>query len=222
MNTENVDEATEAATEVGTQEQESKMFSQDQLDKIVEDRLAKAKRSYEKRFSGVDPDHYRELVEADEAKKLEAQKARGEFEDILKNTVAKKDEAINQLRNELHAVKVDGALMSAASKSGAINTDQVVQLLKSNIRLGEDGNAEIIDHSGQPRYTEQGEAYSVDLLVSEFLDSNPHFKPSTPGGSSTASNVAPNKTPKFDLASLDMHNPEHRKLYAEARAKGLV
>lgn len=217
-----VEEATEAAVDTGNQEETNKMFSQDQLDKIIEDRLAKQRRALERKFDGVDVDHYRQLTAEQEQKKLEEQKRRGEFEQILKETVSKKDSAIEQLRSELHAVKVDGNLLSAANKSGAINAEQVVALLKNSVRLGDDGNVEILDSSGQPRYTDAGDPMSVDLLVNEFLSSNPHFKAATPGGSNTSSNLTPNKSSKFNLADLDMNNPEHRKIYAEARSKGLL
>ena len=217
-------EATEAAVEnTETQAQEeviSPTFSQDQLDKIIEDRLAKQRRALEKRYAGVDPDHYKEMISVEESKKLEAKKARGQFEEVLKETVSKKDEAINQLRSELHSVKVDGAVLSAANKSGAINAAQVVQLLHSQIRLGDDGNAEVLDTNGQPRYTESGNPMDVDTLVGEFLSSNPHFKAATPGGHSSQSNLAPNLDVKLNLADLDMNNPDHRKIYGEAKRLG--
>ena len=219
-------EATEAAVEnTETQAQEeiiTPTFSQDQLDKIIEDRLAKQRRALEKRYAGVDPEHYKEMISVEESKKLEAKKARGEFESVLKDTVSKKDEAINQLRSELHSVKVDGAVLSAANKSGAINAAQVVQLLHSQIRLGDDGNAEVLDTNGQPRYTENGNPMDVDTLVSEFLSSNPHFKASTPGGTSSQSNLAPARDSKINLADLDMNNPDHRKIYGDAKRLGTL
>ena len=217
-------EATEAAVEnTETQAKEEVInptFSQDQLDKIIEDRLAKQRRALEKRYAGVDPDHYKEMISVEESKKLEAKKARGQFEEVLKETVSKKDEAINQLRSELHSVKVDGAVLSAANKSGAINAAQVVQLLHSQIRLGDDGNAEVLDTNGQPRYTESGNPMDVETLVGEFLSSNPHFKAATPGGHSSQSNLAPNLDVKLNLADLDMNNPDHRKIYGEAKRLG--
>ena len=219
-------EATEATTEVENQVNESvdKMFSQDQLDKIIEDRLSKQRRALERKFDGVDVEHYRQLTSEQEAKQMEAKKARGEFESVLKETVSKKDSAIEQLRNELHTVKVDGALQGVANKLGAINADQVVALLKNQIRLSETGNVEITDNSGQPRYTDSGDPYSVELLVNEFIDTNPHFKkPNTPGGANTVSNLTPNRdNKKINLTELDMTNPANRKLYAEAKAKGLL
>lgn len=221
--TDNVVEATEAAVDTENQAVENKMFSQDQLDKIVEDRLAKQRRALERKFDGVDVDHYRQLTAEQEQKKLEAQKARGEFEQILKETVQKHSSTVEQLRAELQAVKVDGALQNAANKLGAINADQVVSLLSNQVRLGESGDVEITDSNGQPRYTDSGDPYSVDLLVDEFIQTNPHFKkPTTPGGANVASNLAPNREAKFNLADLDLNKPEHRKIYAEARSKGLV
>jgi hypothetical protein len=219
-------EATEAAVEntetQATSVETNTAFTQEQLDRIVEDRLAKQRRALEKRYNGVDPEHYKELASAEEQKKLEDAKAKGEFEKILKDTVSKKDSTIEQLRSELHSVKVDGAVLSAANKNGAINAQQVVALVKNQIRLGDDGNVEIIDNNGQPRYNEKGEPYNVELLISEFLENNAHFKSATPGGSNSQSNLKPNALENFDVSALDMTKPEHRKLYKEAREKGIL
>ena len=219
-----VEEATEAATEVESQvnQEQSKMFSQEQLDKVVEDRLAKQRRALERKFDGVDVDHYRQLTAEQEAKKLEAQKSRGEFEQILKETSVKHQQTVDSLRSELTGVKVDGALLSAANKSGAINAEQVVALLKNQIRLGEDGNVEITDGNGQLKYTDSGDPYSVDLLVNDFIDANPHFKPALSGGAGSQSNLAPQKSAKLNLADLDMNNPDHRKIYGEAKRLGQI
>lgn len=218
-------EATEAAVQTTETQDESannNVFTQEQLDRIIEDRLAKQKRAFEKRYDGVDVSRYQELVEQQEAKKLEDAKARGEFEKILKDNASKYSHTIDQLRGELHSVKVDGAVLSAANELGAINAQQVSALLKSQIRLGDDGNVEVLDKNGQIRYNEKGDLYDVKSLVSEFLDANNHFRAATPGGTGSKSNLAPNKEEKFDLAKLDLNIPEHRKIYADAKLKGLV
>lgn len=214
-------EATEAAVE-NTENQEKSVetntaFTQEQLDRIVEDRLAKQRRALEKRYAGVDPEHYRELVSVEEQKKLEDAKAKGEFEKILKDTVSKSNATIEQLRNELHSVKIDGAVLSAANKGGAINAQQVVALVKNQIKLGDDGNVEIIDNNGNPRYTDKGDPMNVEGLVNEFLSNNPHFKAATPGGTNSQSNLTPARSGKINLADLDMNNPDHRKIYGEAK-----
>ena len=219
-------EATEAAVE-NTENQEKSAetntaFTQEQLDRIVEDRLAKQRRALEKRYAGVDVEHYRKLTAAEEQQQLEDAKAKGEFEKILKDTVSKKDSTIEQLRNELHSVKIDGAVLSAANKGGAINAQQVVALVKSQIKLGDDGNVEIVDSNGNPRYNEKGDPMSVDGLVTEFLEANPHFKAATPGGTNSQSNLEPAKGTKINLADLDMNNPDHRKIYGEAKRLGQI
>jgi hypothetical protein len=219
-------EATEAAVE-NTENQEKSAetnaaFTQEQLDRIVEDRLAKQRRALEKRYAGVDVEHYRKLTAAEEQQQLEDAKAKGEFEKILKDTVSKKDGTIEQLRNELHSVKIDGAVLSAANKGGAINAQQVVSLVKNQIKLGDDGNVEIVDSNGNPRYNEKGDPMSVDGLVTEFLEANPHFKAATPGGTNSQSNLTPAKSGKLNLAELDMNNPDHRKIYGEAKRLGQI
>lgn len=219
------DEATVAAvenTETQANTTNNESFTQEQLDRIIEDRLAKQRRALEKRYAGVDPDQYHSMMEAQEAKKLEDAKARGEFEKILRDNAQKSQATIDQLRGELTSVKVDGAVLSAANQLGAINAEQVSSLLKNQIRLADDGGVEVLDKNGNPRYTDKGEPMQVNALVTEFLETNPHFKAATPGGTSSKSNLQPNTGNKFDLASLDLTKPEHRKLYKEAQVKGLL
>ena len=200
---------------------DSKSFSQEQLDKIVEDRLRKQRSALERKYAGVDVSKYNELIEAEETKQLEARKAKGEFEAILKETVTKKDNELNAIKQELHKVKVDGAVINAASQFKAINPEQVTRLLSDQVRLGDTGEAEVIDPStGQVRYNGKGEPLEISELVEDFMKSNPHFASATPGGTDTRSNITSNTVDKIDLASLDMANPEHRKIYSEAKMKG--
>ena len=216
MTDENQVEATVAATEVEKQEaiEESvKTFSREQLDKIVEDRLLKQRRQFERKYAGVDTAKYQEMVEAEETKEMEAKKARGEFESILKDTVQKHTEQVSKLKGELTRVKVDGAVLSAASSMKAINPEQVATLLKSQVRLGEHGEAEVIDVNGTPLYNDKGEPKGISELVGDFLKSNPHFAQATPGGADTKSNLSKNVPEDFDPLTLDMSRPEHREKY---------
>ena len=200
---------------------ESKSFSQEQLDKIVEDRLRKQRSALERKYAGVDVSKYNELIEAEETKQLEARKAKGEFEAILKETVTKKDNELNAIKQELHKVKVDGAVINAASQFKAINPEQVTRLLSDQVRLSDTGEAEVIDPStGQVRYNDKGEPLEISELVEGFMKSNPHFASATPGGTDSRSNITANTVDKIDLASLDMNNPEHRKIYGEAKRLG--
>lgn len=206
-------------------QEQTKTFTQEDLDRIVKDRLDRERKKITKQYEGVDVAHYREMVEAKEAEEMEAQKARGEFEKVLQETVAKKDTAIQTLQQELHSIKVDGALLNAASTNRAVNPQQVVALLKNNIRLGTTGDVEVTDADGNVRYNESGVAMGVNELVNEFLSTNPHFVQAGPNGSGAQSNVAnqTGKTPgKVDVSSLDMNNPDDRAIYREyMKSKGV-
>jgi hypothetical protein len=128
------------------------------------------------------------LKERDDAS-LQAQKERGEFESILKDTVSKKDQEINAYKTRLHQTLVDGALLNAASTNNAINPDQVSTLLKHHVRLAEDGTVEITDSNNAPRYNDKGDLLSVNEAVSEFLTANPHFMRASAGGSGSQGNT---------------------------------
>jgi hypothetical protein len=205
-------------------QEEAKNFTQEELDRVVKDRLDRERKKIAKQFEGVDVSKYRELVDAEEQAKLEQQKARGDFEEILKSTVAKKDTAIQQLQNELRSIKVDGSLLNAASSKKAVNPQQVVALLKNNIRLGETGDVEILDAEGNVRYTDNGTAMTGDELVDEFLTSNPHFMQAGPNGSGAKSNVTNTggEIGKISVSSLDMNSPGDREIYKKLmKSKGI-
>lgn len=216
------EEATEAATEVGTQDKSN--FTQEQLERVVEERLARQRRTLLKKYEGVDVEKYNTLVEEQETREKEAALKRQEFDTVLKKTVEGKESTISKLQAELHGIKVEGALLNAASAKRAIKPNQVVNLLKSNIRLAEDGQVEVTDDSGVVRYTDDGSLMTVDGLVEEFLTTNSHFVTGNSAGSGSTSNSKPNgfagDLSIDNLASLDMTNPEHRKIYGEAKRLG--
>ena len=141
---------------------------------------------------------------------------KGEFEEILKTRTQEHQKEKTQLENQLKDIKINKSLLSSASKNKAINPDQVVELLKGNIKLNETGNVEILDNNGIARYNKSGELLSTDELVQEFLTQNPHFVSATPSGSGSVSNVDRQELNKpFNLSDLNFNNPEDRKKYAE-------
>ena len=196
-------------------EEKEPMVSQSEVDKIVERRLAREKSKYEKMYSGIDPEQARKLLEEKENKEMEDQKARGEFEKILKEQAEKSNKEIASLRSEIEKVKVDGALLNSASKNSAINPEQVKDLLKKNVKLTDDGKVEILAENNQPMYNKDGDLKSIDEYVKEFITDNPHFQSATPSGSGSQANLGKVDAKPFNLADLDMTNPEDRKQYAE-------
>ena len=196
-------------------EEKEPMVSQSEVDKIVERRLAREKSKYEKMYSGIDPEQARKLLQEKENKEMEDQKARGEFEKILKEQAEKSNKEIASLRSEIEKVKVDGALLNAASKNSAINPEQVKDLLKGNVKLTDDGKVEILAENKQPMYNKDGDLKSIDEYVKDFITDNPHFQTATPSGSGSKANLGKVDAKPFNLADLDMPNPEDRKQYAE-------
>lgn len=181
---------TEAETEtVAVETQEVKTFTQDELDRIVADRVAREQRKFDKKLSGVDLDEAKELLAQREAAELERQKERGEFDAILKKTVEKKDMEIQSYKTKLQQTLVDGAILGAASNNNAVNPNQVSQLLKSNTRLSDDGNVEVLDDNGTPRYNDSGDLLSVNEMVAEFLTANPHMVKASQGGTGSMGNA---------------------------------
>ena len=206
-------------------EEKEPMVSQSEVDKIVERRLAREKSKYEKMYSGIDPEQARKLLQEKENKEMEDQKARGEFEKILKEQAEKSNKEIAGLRSEIEKVKVDGALLNAASKNSAINPEQVKDLLKGNVKLTDDGKVEILAENKQPMYNKDGDLKSIDEYVKDFITDNPHFQTATPSGSGSKANLGKVDAKPFNLADLDMTKPEDRKQYAEykkARDKNIV
>ena len=205
-------------------EEKTETFSQEAVNKIVAERVAKEKAKYDKKYSGIDVDHYNRLVEAEEKARQTDLEKRGEFEKLLKEQADKFAGKISQYQSELTSIKIDGALLSEASSLKAVNPNQVTQLLKGQLKLNETGTVDVIDtNSGQVRYNDKGEPIQVKDLVQEFLQANPHFVSAGPSGSGTGQGAGKQQTViDNDISKLNMSNPEHREQYRKIMAsKGI-
>ena len=199
--------------------QASKSFTQEDIDSIVKERLDRERKKFAKQFEGIDVEKYRELTAKEESIRLEQEKKQGNFEKVLQETVGKKDQTIKQLQDQLQSIKVDGSLLNAASSRRAVNPQQVVRLLKDQIRLSDGGDVEIVDDNGGARYSESGSLMTVDDLVNEFLTTNPHFVSAGPSGSGSGGGVGKSTgaTGKIDITKLNMNDPKDRAAYKEYR-----
>ena len=215
----------EGEKQVDTQvsEKQDNTLNQDDVNRIVAERVAREKSKFEKKYSGVDLDLYNQLVEEKETQRQSDLKKRGQFEEMLKEQAEKFNGKIQQYENELTSIKVDGALLNEASGQKAINPQQVVQLLKGQLKLNEAGVVDVLDQNGQVRYNEKGEPIAVSQLVNEFLTANPHFVSAGPSGSGTGQGVGKqDNLVDNDTRKLNMENPEHRARYRELmKAKGI-
>ena len=199
---------------------EPKTYTQEQVDAIASKVRKTEESKVLRKFDGVDVEKYQSLVAKEEQATMAEQKRKGEFEKILQQQAEKANARITSLTGELTKIKVDGALLNSASTKRAISPEQVVRLVREQVRMSEAGDVEVVDSkTGQTRYSDTGEALSVDGLVEEFLKSNPHFVQAGPSGGGSKSNTQTDAPLDVDIAKLDMTNPEHRKLYAEYRKK---
>ena len=207
---------TEIQQEEVKQEEVNTGFTAEQVEDKIKERLARERRKFYKELGTEDLNVAKSALAEKEAKELEIKKQRGEFDEIMKTQADKSNQEIANLKKQLEQIKVNDSLLSSASKHKANVPDQVVQLLKSNVKLNDEGKVEILAENQQPRYNTKGELLSVDEFVQEFLTQNPHFQSATPSGSGSQGNVDRlNANKPFNIADLDMTNPEDRKRYAE-------
>ena len=219
--TEGVIEAPAEGSKNTTQATEpTKVYTQAELDSITAAVRGTTEKKILKKFEGVDLETYKSLIQKEEQLKLEEQKRKGEFEKILKETADKAQQKIQTLSSELAKIKVDGALINAASTKKAINPEQVARLVRDQVRMSEAGEVEVIDpRSGQVKYTETGDPVTIDGLVSEWLKINPHFVTAGPAGGGSKSNTSPEGAKEVDISKLNLNNPADRAVYKELRKK---
>lgn len=215
---EGVIEAPNEGSKNTTQAEPTKIYTQAELDAITAAVRGTTEKKILKKFEGIDVEAYRSLVQKEEQLKLEEQKRKGEFEKILKETADKAQQKIQTLTSELAKIKVDGALINAASTKKAINPEQVARLVRDQVRMSEAGEVEVIDpKSGQVKYTETGNPMSIENLVSDWLKVNSHFVAAGPAGGGSKSNTSPEGAKEVDVSKLDLNNPADRAIYKKLR-----
>lgn len=217
-------EGNEGTDDTSSQDTQAKTYTQEEFD----NHMAGLKRSltskFQKQFDELgDLDELKQLKANAEQKKIDDATKRGEFEKVLSELATKKDDEIAKRDAVIKDYKINTPLLSAAAANGAVNAEQVKQLLANQVRLNsETGNVEVVGTDGAVRYNDAGKALEVNDLVNEFLTSNPHFKVAAPATTTTKTNIADKAVKEIDVSKLDMSNPEHKALYKEYRkAKGL-
>lgn len=213
---ENTDADT-GAVESGNETQvKEKMFSQEELDSILQKRLSQAT----KKYADIDLNEYQELKALKNQVEEEQLIKRQEFDKVLQKTKQQSAKEVQQLRSELEKIKVDGALISASSSAKAVNPEHVAQLLRSNVRLSDDGSVTVIDSAGNARFSDNGDPLTVNELVDQFLNENSYFRVAGPSGAGSTSNTSTRSDEKFDLSQLNLHDPADRAKYRKMMLKG--
>ena len=192
---------------------EQKLFTQEQLDNIIQARIMSERKKYEKKIE----EEEKQKTELLKQKQIEEAKSKSEIEKLMKERIAEKDTEILRYKNEIKKEKIDNSILSVASKNNAINPQQVVQLIEREIKLNDDGRIEVLDNNSNVRYNPKGELLTIEDRVKEFLDTNPHFRNATNQGSGSKASIGGNTVKPFKIQDLDMSKEEDRKRYAEYR-----
>ena len=215
---------TETATENTQEQSAAKTYTQEEFDKHMAGMKNSLAKKYERQYADLgDPEELRALKSEAEKRRTAEQIKRGEFEKTLQEKMAAKDAEINKRDGIIKEYRVNSPLLEAAARYKAVAPEQVKSLLSNRVRLNEAGDVEVLSEDGSVRYDDSGKTVGVDTLVREFLDSNPHFVSPSPTTTNTKSNTnAPRGNGSVKLDELDLTNPEHRRIYKEARSKGLL
>lgn len=213
---------TETTDNSADNSQATKTFTQDEVNAL----MARTKSQLEKKFSSKyedlgDPDELREIVQQHRKNKEDYALKRGEFEKVLQEKLSAKDQEIQKRDRLIEEFRLNTPVIDAAARYRAVNPEQVKALIRNNLRLNADGEVEVIDREGKVKYDDKGQRISVDSYVQSWLQENPHFVQPTPSTTATRSNVGFTQD-RLDITKLDMKNPEHRKLYAEAKKSGQI
>ena len=206
-------ENTEVKQETTETNTETKTFTQDQLNNIIESRIMAERKKYEKKLQ----EEEKQKEELVKQKQVEEAKTKAEIEKIMQERLAEKENELNTFKQQMKMEKVDKSILSVASSNRAVNPDQVVALLKSEVQLADDGRTEVLDNNGNIRYNEKGQPLTIEERVKEFLDSNPHFRQGSLSGSGSQNAIGGNSQKPRTIGDLDLNNPADRKVYAEMR-----
>ena len=190
-------------------------FTQAQLDNIIKSRLEAEKTKHQRQLD----DQKKKDDEVLKEKQLQDAKTKAEIEKLMKERIAEKDQELMNMKNMIKKEKIDNSVMSVASKMNAVNPQQIVELMKSNIKLSDDNRIEILDKHNNIRYNDKGELLTIEESVKEFLDTNPHFSKGSLSGVGSQSSVEGKTVKPFNIQDLDMSKAEDRQKYAEYRKK---
>ena len=137
----------------------------------------------------------------------------------MQERIKEKEDEVLRYKTQIKKEKVDNSILSVANREKSINAQQVVSLLKDEVRYTDDGRIEVVDNKSNVRYNKSGQPYSLEDRVKEFLDSNPHFRKGSMSGSGSQSAIGGKTVKPFNLQDLDLSKSEDRQAYAEYRKK---
>ncbi len=210
-----INEQAETNAEIKVDAPKQQTFTQEQLDNIIKTRLDAEKSKVQKLLQ----EEENKKIELLKEQQLKEAKSKADIEKIMQDRLSEKDTELNKYKEQIKKEKVDNSILSIANKEKSINAQQVVALLKNEVKYNDDGRIEVVDNNSNVRYNSNGELFTIEDRVKEFLDSNPHFRQGSLSGSGSQSAVGGKTVKPFNLQDLDLTKPEDRKSYSEYRKK---
>lgn len=129
-----------------------------------------------------------ELEELDRLRKADADRqqkdaeAKGEWDRLKQQLLADNEKAIaaergkvDKAAGELRVERIRRALVSAAAKHGAIDPEEVADLLERRCRLDDNYAVEVLDEAGKHAYGPKGDDLTPEQLVDGYLGKKPHL-----------------------------------------------
>jgi len=194
---------------------EEKTYNQAQIDNMIKARLEQEKAKNQRMLD----EQKKKDEELLKEKQIQEAKTKADIENLMKQRIQEKDQEILNYKNMIKKEKIDNSVMSVASRMNAVNPQQIVELMKSNIKLSDDNRIEVLDKHNNIRYNDKGELLTIEESVKEFLDANPHFSQGSKAGVGSQSSIEGKTVKPFNIQDLDMSKPEDRLKYAEYRKK---
>ena len=139
--------ATEVKEEVKVETPEQKTFTQEQIDNIIKTRLEAEKSKYEKKLQEEESQKAELLKE----QQLKEAKSKADIEKIMQERLSEKDSELQKVKDQIKKEKVDNSILSIANKEKSINAQQVVALLKNEVKYNDDGRIEVVDNNSNVR-----------------------------------------------------------------------
>ena len=208
-----VETKVEEVKEEKVEQPKEQLFNQEQVNNIIKSRLESEKAKYQRQLD----EQKKAEEEVIKQKQIADAKTKADLEKLMQQRIAEKEAEIQKFKSEIKKEKIDNSLLSVASNNNAINPQQVVDLVKNQIRLSDDNRIEVLDNNNNIRYNQAGELLTIEEKVQEFLKANPHFSLSGKSGVGSQSSVEGKTVKPFNIQDLDMSKPEDRKRYAEYR-----
>jgi len=192
---------------------EEKTYNQAQIDNMIKARLEQEKAKNQRMLD----EQKKKDEELLKEKQIQEAKTKADIENLMKQRIQEKDQEILNYKNMIKKEKIDNSVMSVASRMNAVNPQQIVELMKSNIKLSDDNRIEVLDKHNNIRYNDKGELLTIEESVKEFLDANPHFSQGSKAGVGSQSSIEGKTVKPFNIQDLDMSKAEDRQKYAEYR-----